>query len=195
MVYLNNIPQPTDNPATQSQAQLLENFSQLDIQFGTAGDHVAFTAGADNGLHKQVRFNGIIADPGLADPRASLYLKTIAGNSELFFENFNVGAAVNVQRQMTNLTITSVGTDRSITTPWGIIIKFGRSFGMVAGQTVTYAGGVFPNNFFSLSIAVESATPTRTVSYIPDAGTAGRTSFTAYSTNNNLFFTYIAIGN
>ena len=74
MVYLNTIPQPGDSPATQSQADILENFSQIDSQYGTAGDHVAFTAIADNGMHKQISLNGVIGDPGLPDPQASIYL-------------------------------------------------------------------------------------------------------------------------
>lgn len=190
MVYLNNIPQPGDSPATQSQADLLENFAQIDSQYGTAGDHVAFTAGADNGMHKQVTLNGVIADPGLADPRASLYLKTVAGDSELFFEKFDNAAVANLVQQMTNLTITSVGTDRSITTPWGIIIKFGVSFAMVAGQAITFAGGAFPNNAYCVVMTSNETNANRTVSYNA-LGVAG---FTAYGTNNNLFFSYIAIG-
>lgn len=53
MAYNNSIPQQTDL-ISQSQVQILENFSQLDLQYGTSGDHVEFTATSNNGKHKKV---------------------------------------------------------------------------------------------------------------------------------------------
>lgn len=145
MVFNSAIPQPGDSPATDSQAQLLENFAQLNSQFGTAGDHVAFTAGADNGMHKQISLNGVIADPGLPDPQASLYLKTIAGDSHLFFENFDVGGAANVIRQMTGLAIpnlvnagTAGGSLYRIDFPIGVTVYAGVTNLMTGNRTVTF---------------------------------------------------------
>lgn len=149
MVYKNNIPQPGDSPAVDSQTDLLENFTQLDNQYGTAGDHVAFTAGADNGMHKQVTINGVIADPGLADPYTSLYTKTIAGDSELFFEKFDNGTALNVVQQMTNLVIanlvnpgTAGGSLYRVDLPIGITVYMGTTNAFGGNATVT-----FPANY------------------------------------------------
>jgi len=190
MVYLNNIPQPTDDPATQSQAQFLENFAQLDSQFGTAGDHVALTAVSDNGLHKQVRLNGIIADPGLADPRASLYLKTVSGNSELFFENFNVAGAANVQRQMTNLTATLAGGLRTISTPWGYKMTFGSVVVNTAATAVTFPVA-FTTTCYSLVISIGNST---TASQQAVFSNLSNTGFTGYGSNNGLLVYIYAIG-
>ena len=84
MVFKNNIPQPGDSPSTQSQADLLENFTQLDSQYGIAGDHVAFSAASDNGEHKFVTINGIQADPGPVEvfPKASINTKEIGANPD-----------------------------------------------------------------------------------------------------------------
>lgn len=154
MAYKNNVPQPGDSPATDSQPDFLENFSQLDSQYGTAGDHVAFSAGADNGLHKKIRLNGVIADPNEPDPRASLYLKTIAANSELFFENFDVGAASNLVRQMTNLTITTAanagtagGNISHVDTPWGLRVMWGTTNSFSGLQTVIVPAGTTILNY------------------------------------------------
>lgn len=69
MAYDNAIPQATDL-ISQSQAQILENFRQLDLQYGTsaASDHVAFTAAANPGTHKQVSFS---SEPSLPFPAVS----------------------------------------------------------------------------------------------------------------------------
>lgn len=153
MVYKDNIPQPGDSPATVSQADLLENFAQLNAQFGAGGDHVAFTAGADNGMHTRIRFDGVIADPTLPDPQAALYLKTIAGDSQLFFENFDVGGAVNVVRQMTGLDITDLvnggtagGTLYRMDLPVGVTIY--------AGLSVTNGTVTFPTAYTTIYAAV-----------------------------------------
>lgn len=53
MTYNPNIPQATDNPSN-SQSQILANFQQLNMQYGTAGDHVPFTASTNNGKHNSV---------------------------------------------------------------------------------------------------------------------------------------------
>lgn len=139
MVYKNLIPQPGDSPSTVSQADILENFTQIDAQYGTAGDHVEFTAGADNGMHKQVTINGVIVDPALLDPYVSLYTKTVAGDSELFFEKFDNGAAANLVQQMTNLVVTTVGTNNGVTTPFGLIINWGTGICVAGVLTVTFA--------------------------------------------------------
>jgi len=53
MTYTPNIPQATDDPS-QSQPLILSNFNQLNVQYGTSGDHVEWTASSNNGKHKKV---------------------------------------------------------------------------------------------------------------------------------------------
>ena len=53
MTYSPNIPMSTDNPSA-SQTLILANFQQLNMQYGTAGDHVPFTASSNNGAHNKV---------------------------------------------------------------------------------------------------------------------------------------------
>lgn len=55
MVYIPNIPQPTDTLA-QSQPQILGNFTALNTQFGV--DHVAFTGATNNGMHNKISLIG-----------------------------------------------------------------------------------------------------------------------------------------
>jgi hypothetical protein len=87
MVYLPNIPQPTDNPSTQSQAQFLENFTQLNTQFGI--DHSAFNAISNNGLHKKATIvtSGVGIDPLAVANAGIVFTKSEVGGTtvDLFY--------------------------------------------------------------------------------------------------------------
>lgn len=62
MVFKNNIPQPTDNLAKQSQQDLLGNMSQLDTSFLV--DHYTFSdLTANNGKHNKVTTPGFVTIP------------------------------------------------------------------------------------------------------------------------------------
>ena len=175
MVYLNNVPQAADSPATQSQADLLENFAQLETQF--SGDHVSLMALANNGMHTQIRFEDVAVPPALATPMASLYTGADANlSSQLFFQNFDVPSALNVVRQMTNLIIANVanpgtagGTLYQIDFPIGVTVYAGQT---LAGGTVTfptaytaiYAATVTQNVAGSSSAAVLQAVGGLTIS-------------------------------
>ena len=98
MVYNPSIPQPT-NLISSSQADLLENFNQLNTQFSE--DHVALNSASDNGEHTKVTYsNVLVADPNLAQPKGSLYTKALTSSkADLFFQNDNAGT--DVRRVMT----------------------------------------------------------------------------------------------
>lgn len=67
MTYTANIPQSGDDPS-QSQPLILANFQQLNSQYGTAGDHVEWTASSANGKHKKVTWinqSGSVPNAGL----------------------------------------------------------------------------------------------------------------------------------
>lgn len=95
MVYLPTIPAATDKPA-QSQADIQENFTQLNNQFKT--EHVAFNAATLNGQHKFVTLQrgGGVAPTGqnvilaqavtpAGNPYLQFYQGTAAGYSSDFY--------------------------------------------------------------------------------------------------------------
>jgi len=187
MAYNNAAPQPGDSPATQSQADLLENFAQLETQF--SGDHVSLMALANNGMHTRIRLSNVAAAPGLANPMGSLYMALVGVDSELFFENFNNTTAVNVQRQMTNLTVTTVGTNYGYRTPWGQIINWGQ-FTCNTGDTVITYAFPFAGPAQSIQLTAISDNGSRNaVIRVSAAATA-----TCRATNNGINVYYYAIG-
>jgi hypothetical protein len=84
--YNPSIPQPTDL-ISNSQAQLLANFGQLNTQF--AVDHVAFNTGSGNGdgHHKQITFDNAPTEPTPAGTVSNVFPLLVGSNQELFFKN------------------------------------------------------------------------------------------------------------
>lgn len=81
--YKNNIPQPNDDIGAQSQQDLLNNFSELDTQFGN--NHIAFSAGTDNGKHKKIEFNTNNAPGAPIGTQSEIY--TADATPEAYFIN------------------------------------------------------------------------------------------------------------
>jgi len=142
MVYYPNIPQGTDKPL-QSRPQIASNFSDLDTVFND--NHIGFSQAQDRGEHRKVTFNSVIVDPAEVDPKASLYIKTIAGDSELFFENYDNAGAANIVRQLTNLNITNLGnagtaggTLYRIDLPVNVTVYCGTTNAFSGNRTVTF---------------------------------------------------------
>jgi len=143
MTYNATIPAAADQPSV-SQGQLLTNFGQLEAVFDV--DHVPFTTGVGGGggRHDRVVFNNVAVAPGLATPVASLYTAADgAGVTQLFYENEVAG--VNVQSQMTNLTITNLGNPGTalgtlyrIDSPAGYTIYMGQTNAFSGNRTVTF---------------------------------------------------------
>jgi len=122
MTFNPNIPQANDDPSV-SQAQLLANFGVLNTDF--AVNHNPLTATANPGFHTKVFFANVLgADPGLSAPQSSLYTKTVSAANQLFFQN---GALASNVFQLTNLPVVTTGTNYSVVTPWGLIIKMGQA--------------------------------------------------------------------
>lgn len=89
MSYTPGIPNANDL-ISSSQSQIQTNFTQLNTQF--AIDHVAFDAGANNGKHKQIGFEGNNAAGAQTGFQSTLY--TGAGTADatapqLFWRNEN----------------------------------------------------------------------------------------------------------
>ena len=138
MPYHPNIPLSTDNP-TQSQADLLDNFGSIASQFGT--NHVPLTNGTQQGFHSQVWFaQPLASDPGLSSPQSSVYTKTVAGLTQLFFQNGGLSSNV---FQLTNLVITTTATNYGFVSPWGLTFNFGYSTVSTVVFAVPFTGTVY----------------------------------------------------
>lgn len=188
MSYNPSIPQPTDRPS-DSQAQILANFTQLNTIFGQ--EHVTFNATADNGEHTKVTINAPLgADPGLADPKSSIYTKTVAGDSELFFEKFDNGAAANLVQQMTNLPITSGvrhgGTQYTWLSPWGMRFTM--------GMTAAFSGTSTDNFITAFTSVIYTATCTANDPNVQRVSLALNTTTLNLYTENSVQVRYFVIG-
>lgn len=84
MVYNNAIPQPTDL-ISNSQAQLLENFAQLNTQF--AVDHTSLISGSDNGRHQKVSLVRLVGDPAPVSTYGMTYGKLGNSKTEMYYED------------------------------------------------------------------------------------------------------------
>lgn len=184
MVYYPNIPQSGDRPS-QSQAQILSNFSDLDTVFND--NHIGFSQPEDRGEHRKVTFNDVIADPGDPDPKATLYIKTIAGDSELFFENYDNAAVANLVRQLTGIVPVNVGTDYSIDSPWGLQFRFGTFLGNAGGVAVAFAA---PFTTAAYCIVLTASSTTARMTSYAGLGVAGFTGYVNFPST----VSYIAFG-
>lgn len=90
MSYVPGIPQGNQKPST-SRAQIAENFTQLNSQYGSSGDHVQFDAGTNNGKHKRsVYVAG--SDVTTSSAEGSVYTKDAgAGRIELYYRRESNG--------------------------------------------------------------------------------------------------------
>lgn len=140
MPYTNNIPQPTDN-LSASQADILENFSQLDIQYGSSGDHVAFTAGTNNGKHKKATMVEQSPSPTAGDNEMVLYTaqNSTSNVADLYLGRESAGTVLQISD---SVLLASQGNGRTVD---GLIFKCGQGSTNVA---VSFAIA-FPNALLS----------------------------------------------
>lgn len=182
MTYNPNIPQQGDDP-TLSQVQLLNNFGQLNAQWGI--NHILLTAGANNGQHTKVFFNAPLgADPNLSQPQASLYTKTgTTGNSELFYQN---GSTANKVVQLTNLpaiTGTPSAQGFGFVTPWGLIVNMG----LATGSPIIFQQP-FPTGFTAYTVQLTNAVTNLAPS---SPGTLTKTQLTYALSTTSVYFLVI----
>lgn len=96
MVYKDNIPRKKDDVSV-SQADLLENFSELNTQFGV--NHVAFDSGnGDEGKHKFVTFVEQASDPETQSDEYLIYAKNDNGEPELYARPQENGTAFQITK-------------------------------------------------------------------------------------------------
>lgn len=185
-LFLPNIPQPNDN-LDFSQGQLLSNNQGLDTVFSI--DHTLFSdASSDKGFHRKVTFPVVVA-PGSTPLHLVEYMKTIAGNSELFMQRD--GIATEIQ-----LTSGSAGQGNSVSywqsfIPGGLQVRMGIDSGDTTIPINYAARGLnnFPTN--SLFVFIIGAAQQRTYS----ASALANTGFTANTTSaGGASFYWLAFG-
>lgn len=180
MTFNPNIPQPNDDP-TASQADLLGNFGKLNADW--AVNHIPLTSGGNNGFHKMIQFPNILnSDPAAIGQQSVVYPK-IGPDSlpALFFRN---SAKV---YQLTNLPVTTVGTNRGVVTPWGFTINAGT---IASGTTSANFAIPFANGQIYTLILTPSGGTLTTYTIISVSGTGF--SFNTQAASN---YNYFAIGN
>lgn len=163
MTYNNAIPQPTDL-ISNSQSQILENFAQLDKQYGTSatssggagiGDHVAFSGSSNNGYHIQVRFPSAPSAPTTTGTQSALYpvANATTGQQELYFQNSSTEYAGGGTLQLTG-PVSATANNGSVYLPGGIIMKWGSgSFSGSQNPSVAFSPA-FPNACFNVQLSL-----------------------------------------
>lgn len=91
MAYLDAIPAPTDF-LSLSQAQILENFSQLNTQFSV--DHAVLTAGGATGKHTQLHLPELAVAPTTAANEGCLYTFDSGTQTEAYYREESDGDVV-----------------------------------------------------------------------------------------------------
>lgn len=169
---------------------MLTNFQQLNTVFDV--DHVPFndSTSANRGKHDKSTYVELGADPATAANEMALYSKDNAGATTLYLRQESNGSVI--QMSGANPTVAASG---STFLPGGLILKWGILNNPTDNDTITFAGGAFPGNVFSITLTpVRDATAERSM-YVKNGSVALnqfqiRTSSGAF---NAVY--YMAIGN
>ena len=196
MTYNANIPQASDL-ISQSQGQLLTNFSQANTAFGV--DHTAFDVVTNQGKHKKSTYVEQAADPATAANEMAIYSKDVSGSTRLFYREESAGTVVQATSAFSQVTSAASG---SSFLPGGIIIKWG-IFSTGTLQATGSQGFVsaFPTACYSLTLTPISKAggTSNNGTLAPITGTVAPGgfdwSFSTGPTSSYLGFYYIAIGN
>jgi len=179
-----SIPQSTDD-ISQTQGEILTNFTQLNTIFGN--EHVEFNDGttANRGKHKAIRLIEQASDPSTAADEMALYTKAVSGVTELFTRGEGSGSIW----QITGLTPSSATAgSRTILTPFGIRFNFGSVTVSSAGTAITFHTPFASDVFFVLSNQRGGNAEAISVDLITTSG------FTATSKTSSLPAYYFAMG-
>ena len=193
--YNPSIPQPTDN-LSNSQGQMLNNFTQLnnifDINHFTWNDAVS----ADRGMHRKVDLPAttvVVAPAGLS---SVVYSKTVAGVAGLYFDNAVGSSAVWRGGSGDGLITSTTGgnaTSGTMTFPNGIILKWGY-VASVADATPINFPVAFPNFCFTVVPSALNNNPAVRSLYV-QPGSISKTAFSVRTSSGSMGVTYWAIGN
>lgn len=167
MTFNPNIPQATDL-LSDSQGQLQSNNQALNTTFSR--NHIALNVATDNGKHKFVEMpvsSGIPTPvPGLSGTSGTVYTRTVAGESQLFYTAGSTGRQYQLtftdnstfSKFSTNTTYqASGGSNAQVTGGWtflpgGMILNYGSATDLNPGgsKTIKFAKA-FPNACFSVT--------------------------------------------
>jgi hypothetical protein len=192
--YNPNIPQGTDNLSV-SQGQMLNNFTQLNTQFGV--DHIAFNTGSANGdgHHVKVFFDNAPSTPSVSGTQSVMFPALVSGQQQMMWKN------ASNSYQITGLPVTA-GTNGSITLIGGIIFKWATVQILNGNQTATYTFsglsiGNFPSNCYNVQATAAIAAAGLTAGNFPGITGISNTGFTINrnGTGGTQSYLVFAIGN
>lgn len=202
MTYNPAIPQAGDLISV-SQADILTNFTQANIQFGN--DHYEFdfagsaaapyniAVAGDKGKHKQctlIRVSADIANAGANE--IGLYNKNAAsGNQEIFYRRPSGGTVV----QLTSGTPV-LATRGSTFLPGGLMLKWGQdTANSRTNTTFTFPGVAFGAAPYSVTCTMHRSSNNVDTIYRSTDTPPTTTQFTVYNTSgSNRVFSWFAIG-
>lgn len=193
MVFLPNIPQPTDDQSN-SQGQLLANNQQLDTSFSV--DHYAFSdLTANNGKHKAIHLVNQ-SDPTTAAGEIAIYDKLVSSIPELFMRRASNGSVI--QMSVGNPVIATsggaFGLSLSTFLPGGIILKAMRytpaTSPVVNIPFSSFGIGSFPTACLGLIITLNINLAGQTAT----ADSVTNSTFNLYTTNPGVSHNIWAIG-
>jgi len=181
MVYKTGIPVGSTKPKN-TYTDIAENFTQLNNQYGTTGDHVEFTASSNNGKHKKSTYlSQGTTDQNTGSTDVAVYAKTISGSTELYYRQPSNGSVV----QWTRGT-PSIGNPSYTFLPGGFKMQFGSVTANSSGVTVPLA---FSSAVYSITATCFNTDSSANVT-VENVSIA---SCKLYSSKTNLVY-YVAIG-
>jgi|SRR5690606_12254632 len=196
-IYNNSIPQSTDF-LSQSQQDILNNFSQLDTSM--AVNHFAFSnTTANNGKHTYVEMvNSAI--PALSDEQGTLYTKKVDAESQIFFSPDDTGREY-LMTKFIESEFATFATNTNYTgslfggwsfLPGGLLLQYGRTNSSTASTINVTFPVEFPNSVFFINVSPLD-------SLVRDASVQTGYTTTAFSISKTLLQNYsafwVAIGN
>lgn len=167
--------------------QISTNFQELNSQYGTSGDHIAFTASTNNGKHNKSTYPEQSAAPTTAANEVAVYSKQNATSSvsDLYVRREGSGSEL----QITASQLTASSGEGSTVDGLQIRVAQNQSYtGSGAAQTFTYATA-FPTNTLAAVLVPQNSNTTMQV----NAGSYSSTGFQVIAIAN-CSFSYIAIG-
>ena len=191
MTYNPNIPQ-ADDLISESQGQILDNFTQLNDVFGK--DHVKYDDAtvADRGKHNQSTYKQLSADPGTLTDENAIYSKDDgSGNTRIFLQQEGPGSTV---LQLSGRD-PIVAVEGLTFLPGGILMQWGKVVNPGTSGTVTFPF-TFPVEVFSITMSmIRTSSSSNQSVYVNDSFAIGPASFRYTSTSSNTDFFWMAIGN
>lgn len=185
MVFNPNIPTPTDIPS-QSQAQLLANFSTSNTVFGI--NHVPFDAALNNGKHNFATLLNQAGDPATAAGELAIYAKSFGGVSTYYMRKESNGTVI----QLSNVD-PILFNPASTFLPGGYLLQFG-NLNVIAGNNTVNFPIAFNSPPFSVTITLELLGPANTTTAYILVGTVNVNSFIANVIGGPGILRWMAIG-